>query len=240
MAYSLTLALKNDFFVWAWYNSVKKIDTLYHTDLMLNKMRSIYLALKQKVIKFLMAFTLYGQLFGSALTVLSPAKIIFIVHYKDFLVLAVLNLVLTLAIIMSIRSCFSSECYKITDSLRLEGITEDFLVQALAESRASLSRLLGTLSSNVLNISRSTASLGYLFQHLTTLTHFFSHIFKWNLWYFNLCPLPLDYSLDTTEMSLGLSSLAAPIRYLYTLVRPSPDPSPLQAKQSQQCQPFLM
>jgi len=35
-----------------------------------------------KVIKFLMALTLYGQLFGTPLTVLSSAKIIFAVHYR--------------------------------------------------------------------------------------------------------------------------------------------------------------
>lgn len=70
----LSLLLLKMIFLFGLGTTLKKIDTLYHTDLMLNKMRSIYLALKQKVIKFLMAFTLYGQLFGSALTVLSPAK----------------------------------------------------------------------------------------------------------------------------------------------------------------------
>jgi len=41
-------------------------------------------------------------------------------------------------------------------------------------------------------------------------------MFKWNFLYYNLCPLPLVLSVDSTERSLALSSLFHPIRYFYT------------------------
>lgn len=127
-----------------------------------------------RVIKFLIALTLHGQLFVSPLTVLPLAKNIFNVHYRDLLLLVMLSLSLTLEIIMSIRWWHCTECCRITEQLRLEEITEDLLVQFIAQSRARHSRLLRSLSSLVLDISHSTNSLGNLFQHLTTLTHNFS------------------------------------------------------------------
>lgn len=50
-----------------------------------------------------------------------------------------------------------------------------------------------------------------------------------------VCPLPLVMSSSTTENSLSPSSLHPPLRYLYTLIRPSL----LQAEQSQLSPPFL-
>ena len=65
----------------------------------------------------------------------------------------------------------------------------------------------------------STNSRSNLFQCLTTLTSKkFVLTFKWNFLYFNLCFSPLVLLLHITK-SLTLSSLLAPIRHLYTLVR---------------------
>jgi len=64
-------------------------------------------------------------------------------------------------------------------------------------------------------------------------------IFRWHFLCFSLCPLPLFLSLGTTEKCLGLSSLHPPCRYLCTLMRSPPDPSFLQAEQSQVSQSFV-
>ena len=52
--------------------------------------------------------------------------------------------------------------------------------------------------------------------------------------------LPLVLSLSTAEKSLAPSSFHPPSRYLYTLTSSLPEPSLLQAEQSQLCQPFLI
>jgi len=64
-------------------------------------------------------------------------------------------------------------------------------------------------------------------------------MFKWNILYFSLCPLPLVLPLDITEKSLVWSSLPFPTRCFYMLIRFPPWASLLQAEQSQLTQPFV-
>lgn len=69
----------------------------------------------------------------------------------------------------------------------------------------------------MLNAGMLNASLGNMFQYMMTITvHFFFLLFKSNVLYFILCPLPLVLSLRTTEKSLALPSSLIPTSYIYT------------------------
>lgn len=93
MAYSLSLGLK--IFFWVCYNCIKRHFTQYKSYAKQDEINLSCIETEDdKVIKFFITLTLHGQLFGSPLAVLSPAKIFFIAYYRDFL--AMLNLFLTL------------------------------------------------------------------------------------------------------------------------------------------------
>lgn len=98
---------------------------------------------------------------------------------------------------------------------RKEGTSHDHVVQTHAQNKFSLRSLLRAVSSQVLNISRdgySTTSLSKLFQNLIAFkVKSFFLTFQWILLYFSLCPLSLVFSLGTTEKTLTLSSLLAPM-----------------------------
>ena len=118
------------------------------------------------------------------------------------------------------------------------------LVGAPCSARATLSLLSRTVSRQLLNISEggdSTTALGKLCQCLVTpaVKKWFL-MFRGNLPCFSWCPLPLVLALGTTKRSLAPTPLHPPLRYLYTLIRSAPEPSLLQAQQSQLSQPFLI
>lgn len=58
-------------------------------------------------------------------------------------------------------------------------------------------------------------------------------MFRWNFMYFNLCPLSLVLSLCSSEETPALSSLFPLSKYLYTLIKLTPEPSLLEEKKSQ-------
>ena len=93
----------------------------------------------------------------------------------------------------------------------------------LCSSRATYSQLLGTMSRQLLSISKDgdyTPSPGNLCQSLVTLIVKKCFLmFRQSLLCFSLCPLPLVLSLGSTEKSLTPSSVHPSCRYLYTLMR---------------------
>jgi len=97
-------------------------------------------------------------------------------------------------------------------------------------------------SSEVLSNSKdegSSASLGHLFHcSITCPVKKFSYMFKWNLLYFSLCPLPLVLSLGTTEKSLSLSSLPLPHQVFTHIEITCPESSLVYGEQSQLTQPL--
>jgi len=114
----------------------------------------------------------------------------------------------------------TAECHRITGSLKWERTSGDHLVPA--HRRVEYSRLLKALSRHVLSISKdgdSIAFLGNLFEYLTTLKEKKMKnkisVFKQNLLYLSLYPLPLVLPLDITERILTLSALL-PTSDIYT------------------------
>lgn len=100
---------------------------------------------------------------------------------------------------------------KITEWLRLEGISAGHLVQPPTQAATSITDFPGKL----LKISTQGDST-------TSITHIVKEcflIFRWNFLYASLCPLPLALSLDTTGKSLTPSSLHPLFKYLYTMIR---------------------
>lgn len=61
-------------------------------------------------------------------------------------------------------------------------------------------------------------------------------MFRWSFLYFHLCPLPLVQSLDAAEKSLALSMPYQAVTHIGEI---TPEPSLLQARQSQISQPLL-
>lgn len=113
-------------------------------------------------------------------------------------------------------------CYNITEGLWLKGTLEIICFKPLAQAepprtdcphdiQMALDYLQGWRLHNILNKPEP------MLPHPHSKKMCFL-MFRWNLLYFSLCPLPLVLSLANTEKSLVLSSLHPPLRYLYILV----------------------
>jgi len=107
---------------------------------------------------------------------------------------------------------------RITEWLRLEGTSGDHLIWCPCSKQGQLEQ-----------VAQSHVQLGFEYlqgwglhnisqQPFPVSEHLHSLIFKWDFLYFSLCPLPLVFSLGTSEKSLALP-LLPPIGYLYTLIR---------------------
>ena len=133
-------------------------------------------------------------------------------------------------------------CLDFRGQLWLEGTSGGHLVQAPCSSRATWSRLPRTTSRWLLSISKdgnSTTPLGNLCQCSATLAGKKCFLmFRGNLLCFSLCPLPLVLALGTAEKSLAWLSLSSPSS-VYRHRWDPPEPSLLQAEQSQLSHSFL-
>lgn len=106
------------------------------------------------------------------------------------------------------------------------------LVQPLCSSMATYCQIERTMSRQLWNTFKDRESTDNLCQCSVILTAQTSLMFRVNLLYFSLFPLPLFMSLDSTEKRLALSSLYPLFSDIFINWQHVSEPSLLQAERS--------